>query len=49
MEASNFAEHSQLDLSDLTKPTNIRTERELEQEVSKICETLKDTCKPLPY
>ena len=35
----------QIDLSLITKPTNIRTERELEVEITKICETLKDTCK----
>lgn len=38
-----------VDLSNLRRPTNIRSDKELEAEVSKICETLKDTCKRLAY
>lgn len=33
-----------VDLSGISKPNNIRTERDLEIEIAKICETLKDTC-----
>ena len=34
-----------IDVSGLSKPTNIRSDRELEIEISKICDILKDTCK----
>ena len=29
----------------LKKPTNIRNDKEVEGEINRICETLKDTCK----
>ena len=50
METSNYntaggAGPYAVDMSNISVPKNIRTERELEQEVTKICDTLKDTCK----
>jgi len=45
METSNTQALGYVDISGIQKPSNIRTERELEIEISKICETLKDNCK----
>ena len=43
---NSSANHCNFDLSEINHPTNIRYEKELEQEISKICEVLKDTCMP---
>ncbi len=37
-----------MDVSHLQRPNNIRNDKELEIEITKICEVLKDTCK-LPF
>jgi hypothetical protein len=34
-----------MDVSHLQRPNNIRNDKELESEIAKICEVLKDTCK----
>ena len=34
-----------VNIQGLKKPTNIRNDKELEGEITRICETLKDTCK----
>ena len=34
-----------VNVAGLKKPTNIRNDKEFEGEISRICETLKDTCK----
>jgi len=34
-----------VNIQGLHKPSNIRNDKELEGEISRICETLKDTCK----
>ena len=34
-----------VDISAIKPATKIHSERDLESEISKICETLKDTCK----
>ena len=34
-----------INTSGLKKPTNIRNDKEVEGEITRICETLKDTCK----
>ena len=33
-----------IDTSNLQRPNNIRTDKELEVEINKVCEILKDTC-----
>ena len=33
-----------INTSGLKKPSNIRNDKEVEGEISRICETLKDTC-----
>ena len=48
METSNYNTAGEtgpyaVDMSNISIPKNIRTEKELEQEVTKICDTLKDT------
>ena len=35
----------QVDMTGIKKPNNVRNDKELEAEISKICEILKDTCK----
>jgi hypothetical protein len=42
METSNY-NTAALDLSGLNVPANIRSDRDLELEVTKICDALKDT------
>ena len=34
-----------VNIQGLKKPSNIRNDKELEAEISRVCETLKDTCK----
>ena len=34
-----------VNIQGLKKPSNIRNDKELESEITRICETLKDTCK----
>lgn len=47
MENSSSAQLSpfEVDVSGIQRPANIRTEKDLEIEIGKISETLKDTCK----
>jgi hypothetical protein len=47
--ASYTANPYLIDVSLLKKPTNVSSDKELEVEVTKICETLKDTCKHKDY
>ena len=34
-----------IDISNLQRPNNIRNDKELEGEINRVCEVLKDTCK----
>ena len=54
METSNYNTAGEagpyaVDMSNIAVPKNIRTEKELEQEVTRICETLKDTRKYMRF